>query len=84
MFRWSQDGPDSTMTSDQDVLAEDRLSVFSTACTETEWVHHSLLTNGFRGAHPAAARSCKLSQPSAEVKTAWTDSFTRLYASRTC
>jgi hypothetical protein len=56
--------------SDQDVLTEDRGSVFSTPYREIEWVHHRLLTNGFRGTHPAAARSYKVSQSSAEVKNA--------------
>ena len=48
-----------TKLSDQDVLTEDRRSVCSTACRESEWVHHSLLTNVFQGADPAAAPSCK-------------------------
>lgn len=69
--------------SDQDVLTEDRRSVFNTPCTEIGWVHHSHLTNGFREALPPAARSYELSQSGAEVKNAWMDSFTRLYASRT-
>jgi hypothetical protein len=56
-----------------DVLTEGR---HNTAYRETEGNHHSLPTNGLQG----LILPRRVAQSSVEVKNAWMDPFTRLYA----